>query len=312
MADASSPCQIEATQDLYGIGIRTGIYCQWIATMVAGVALPEEMVAIQTNTICFQCAIPGALLLATLRASIAQPEVLIVVPLAFGGFSAAQAFGNGASLVEAGTARGASPLRALIMLQMFGFLVGYGLWFWWGGVDNVSPAACTYYAFVFGKVMITRLRVFGIAISIFGGFCFMIAEFVFLILPTLSCIRAGRRATAQYFTAPGFLSRDKETPRWQIWARIVVNVASVCYIIVMVEMTLAWNPTLEGANTLESVGQLVPLIIGVAGLLRISYSLLRKPIQADSSISQTHSSPPGIGLVDTAQQHPGVKSTLNN
>ena len=277
-----------ATQDLYGIGIRTGIYCQWIATMVAGVALPAETVAIQTNTMCLQCAILGALILMTVRASIAQPDVLIIVPLTFGGFLAAQTFEHGTSLVGAATAKGASALRTLVMLHIFGVLVGYSLWFWWEGVDNLSPAACTYYAFVFGKVMIARLRVFGIAISIFGGLCFIIAELFFLIWPTLSCIQAGRRVTAQYFiTAPG-ISR--------IWARIAISVASVCYVIIMVEMTLTWNPTIEGANTLESVGQLVPLTIGVTGLLRISYLLLRKPLQVGSGRSQRHSPSREIGL----------------
>lgn len=91
----SISCQILATQDLYGIGTRTGTYCQWIATLVAGIALPEEAVSIQTTTICFQCAVLGALVVITLRGSIAQPEVLIIVPLVFGGFVATQTFEQG-------------------------------------------------------------------------------------------------------------------------------------------------------------------------------------------------------------------------
>jgi hypothetical protein len=192
------------------------------------------------------------------------------------------------------------------MLQIFGVLVGYSLWFWCEGVDSVSPAACTYYAFVFAKVMITRLRVFGIAISALGGFCFIAAQVLFLIWPTLSCIQAGRRVTAQYFiTAPGISFGDKGTPRWQIWVRIAISVGSVCYVIVMVELTLAWNPTIKGANTLESVGQLVPLMIGMIGLLRIFYLLLRKRLLQDgSSRSQRHGLPSEIGLWDGPQQHP--------
>jgi hypothetical protein len=305
MGNEDFPCHIEATQDLYGIGIRTGIYCQWIATILAGVALPEETAAIQTNTICFQCAILGALILLTARATIDQPEVLIIVPLAFGGFSAAQTFEHGTSLVGTAAAKGASALRTLVMLQIFGVLVGYSLWFWWEGVDSMSPPGCTYYAFVFAKVMIASLRVFGIVMSILGGLCFIVAELLFLIWPTLSCIQAGRRVTAQYFiTAPGISFGDKGTPRWQIWVRIAISVGSVCYVIVMVELTLAWNPTVEGANTLESVGQLVPLIIGMTGLLRIFYLLLRKRLQDGSSGSQRHGLPREIGLWDGPQQHP--------
>ncbi|KAH6618145.1 hypothetical protein B0J18DRAFT_436613 [Chaetomium sp. MPI-SDFR-AT-0129] len=325
-SSSSPPCQINTTQDLYGIGIRTGIYCQWAATMAAGIALPEETAAIRTNTICFQCAILGALILMTARGSIAQPEVLIIVPLAFGGFSAAQTFEYGTSLVGTGTATGtgtakgagasasASPLRTQIMLQIFGVLVGYSLWFWWEGVETVSPAGCTYYAFVFGKVSIVRLRVFGIVMSIFGGICFVNAEVLVLVVPMLSCIRSGRRVTAQYFiTTPGRISSGgKETPRWQIWVRIAINVVSVCYFIVMIELTLAWNPTIKGANTLESVGQLVPLVVGVTGLLRISYLLLRKPLQVGSSRSRRQSLPREIDLGDGTEQHPRRVYTLNS
>lgn len=42
--------------------------------------------------------------------------------------------------------------------------------------------------------------------------------------------------------------------------------------VVAVELTIAWN-NVTGVYTLESTGQLIPVIIGVVGLLRVLHGL---------------------------------------
>ena len=48
----------------------------------------------------------------------------------------------------------------------------------------------------------------------------------------------------------------------------------------MVELTLLWNP-IVGANSMDSVGQLVPLVIGATGLCKVLYLLLRERLHRE-------------------------------
>ncbi|KAK0712537.1 hypothetical protein B0T26DRAFT_339546 [Lasiosphaeria miniovina] len=184
-------------------------------------------------------------------------------------------------------------LRTLVMLQILSALAGYSLWFWCKGLDSILPVAdaeagadvapCTYYAFVLSRAEVSRLRVFGILMSGLGGICFVVADSLSLIGPALSCIPSGRRIAVWHLMAAalgiGNAQDTMDTPPWRIWAKMMASVAAVGYIVVTVEVTLAWNP-IEGANDMDSVGQPVPLIIGGMGLARMAYLLLRERLQA--------------------------------
>ncbi|KAK3366652.1 hypothetical protein B0T24DRAFT_596566 [Lasiosphaeria ovina] len=304
-----------AAQDLYGVGIRAGTYCQRIATLVAGMALPEEAASIQTTTIYFQCAVLGTLILVTLRRNIAQPEVLVIVPLVFGGFVAAQTFEPGTMrLIGGGGTGGARQkmpfgLRALVMLQILGALAGYSLWFWCKGLDSTLPAEadpdaapCTYYAFMLSRVEVSRPRVFEVLMSGLGGICFVVADALSLVGPALSYITSGRRIAVWHLIAAalgiGDAQDTMDTPRWRIWAKMIVSFTAIGYIVVMVEITLAWNP-IEGANGMDSVGQLVPLIIGAMGLVKIAYLFLRERLQVHSG--SPLASPNGSGELELSE-----------
>jgi len=269
-------CTIRAIPDLYGIGFRVGTYCQWVATLLAGAALPDEIGTMHANTICFQCAVLAALVLMTCKGAVQQPEVLVVILLAFGGFLAAQMFEYG---MAGRPAKGTSAVRSFVVLQVFGGLIGYCLWFWWRGVGSLlppAPASCVYYTFAFHRCSVASLRIFGIVMSIVGGVLFVVAEALAVTLPVLRSLRGGRKVALQHIISSsspwlGHLWM----PRSRIWLQMALSVASISYLVVMVEMTLWWNP-IVGANRMDSVGQLLPLVIGATGLLRVLYILLRE------------------------------------
>ncbi|KAK0738671.1 hypothetical protein B0T18DRAFT_422555 [Schizothecium vesticola] len=269
-------CTIHAIPDLYGIGFRVGTYCQWLATLLAGAALPDEAGTMHANTICFQCAVLAALVLLTRKGVVQQPEVLVVILLAFGGFLAAQMFEYGLS---GRPAKGTSAVRSFVVLQVFGGLIGYSLWFWWRGVGSLlppAPASCVYYTFAFCRCPVASLRVFGIVMSIVGGALFVVAEALALTLPLLRSLRGGRKVALQHIITPSSpWPGHLWMPRSRIWLQMVLSVVSMCYLVVMVEMTLFWNP-IVGANRMDSVGELLPLVIGATGLLRVLYILLRE------------------------------------
>src|ERR1700733_1442535 len=49
----ADPCSFVGNADLYGTGTRFGIYCQWLATVIANYK-PDEVSAMQTINLSFQ------------------------------------------------------------------------------------------------------------------------------------------------------------------------------------------------------------------------------------------------------------------
>lgn len=102
-----------------------------------------------------------------------------------------------------------------------------------------------------------------------------------------------------------YLTKEKEPPDWKLvaiasdiqlsqaplkkstfkWASLAIqHLVIVVGLIVQVELTIYWNHV-TGLQSLSSLGQLIPFILGVGGLLQVlwgKWSLLRKGIREDS------------------------------
>lgn len=101
------------------------------------------------------------------------------------------------------------------------------------------------------------------------------------------------------------LTKEKEPPNWKLvaiasdiqlsqaplkkstfnWASLAIqHLVIVVGLIVQVELTIYWN-NVTGLQSLSSLGQLIPFILGVGGLLQVlwgKWSLLRRGIREDS------------------------------
>ncbi|KAF9894821.1 hypothetical protein FE257_004442 [Aspergillus nanangensis] len=150
-------CAFDGDEDLYGIGVRVGIYCQWMATLLARtMVIPEETSSAEDTNLCFQVALLSTLLFAITgrKQPVIAPEVLVTLPLCFGGFAIASALSMGFREVGAPSR---SLIRLLFSVNLFGLLVGVNMWFWWRGIYLLHDPACTYYTFMFSKVTIDHL-----------------------------------------------------------------------------------------------------------------------------------------------------------
>lgn len=56
-------------------------------------------------------------------------------------------------------------------------------------------------------------------------------------------------------------------------------IAGLVYIVLAIELTLVWN-SISGVYTIGTVGQLIPFVIGAAGLLKIFYKIFAKRVIA--------------------------------
>lgn len=269
-------CLFPANQDLYGIGVRVGLYCQWVATLMATEALPEEADALRSNNICFQIAIMVSMVVLTSKRSIIQPEIMIALPLCFGGFSAATYPVVSHAATRATDHVQQSIFQDLLAIQTFGALTAYSCWFWWHGMADMSACPCVYYVFIFYKVEIEKLRIFGIIMSIIGCLVFLFVNAMY-ITRVISILRDRLSTSFQWFASTQTYAPSLG-PRWHRWLTLFISAISMVYLAIMVEMTIAWNE-ITGSYSVDSHGQLVPLIIGVSALVKVCFLQFRRKMQ---------------------------------
>lgn len=211
------------------------------------------------------------MILVTVRGTLVDQEVLVILLLTFGGFLAVRIFDP--PLPPRADSDDASPsaVRFLIIIQVFSVSTAYNSWFWWRGVLALESSTCHYYTLVFAKVDILKLRVFALVISTLCTVFVAVVEALLVWLTPMLLGAGPRKALKQLiWTRLPLLSDRRETARWKLWCANGLTLVSMVYVVLMVEFTVSWG-LLDGANAIDSVGQLLPLVGGVTGLLRTLY-----------------------------------------
>lgn len=151
---ARAACSIQGNSDFYGLGIRIGIYLQWVTSFLANHLLEDAIWDnLTTNTI-FLLALFVALVVATVEGSVQPAEVVVLLQLCFGFlFSILSIWG----LRTRYRAR-QRPVRFPLLSATFRLMIAtaisiYSAWFWIHDAA-ISPAAgrCSYYTFFFAKL----------------------------------------------------------------------------------------------------------------------------------------------------------------
>jgi hypothetical protein len=245
-------CGFSGNMDLYGVGIRVGLYLQWIATLLTTLFRPGDEDPIRVVNLLIQSAIFIGLILLTGRHQLNPVEPVITIWLLFGALSSL-------------TGGGINPLGRFsggYRVLLYSGIAGYACWFWFSGLDNMllSKPRCSTVAF-FGNVSITGpFRTFNKVASVIGlAVCVVFIGVDVAVLLGLWGMRE---------------SEKPSRPRAQIELTfmsaviIVVSMAAVEYLIKTNQIT--------GVNDILSVGQTIPLFAGIFGLLELIMTLLRK------------------------------------
>jgi len=165
----SSPeCVFEGNSDLYGLGIRIGIYLQWISGLLANCFHADsvrDMLA--TNTI-FLIALFTALAIISTEDTVLAAEVTILLQFCFGFvFTVSSTWGWRVSARQLNSAKEfGNPvyfplLGSAIRLCLTTSICAYNVWFWFVGLGKLSKAACDPVGFLFAPVDLLRhARVF--------------------------------------------------------------------------------------------------------------------------------------------------------
>ena len=160
-------CAIKGNSDFYGLGIRIGIYLQWITSFLANHFVPDSIDShLETNTI-FLLALFIATVFATARRTIQSAEIVVLLQLCFGFlFSILSVWGiRTRRRMHEGQKeeRIRFPLLgAFFRLTLATAMCAFGLWFWFHGASlHHQHSGCPDFAFLFARVDIAnRARVF--------------------------------------------------------------------------------------------------------------------------------------------------------
>ncbi|KAK4504225.1 hypothetical protein PRZ48_005141 [Zasmidium cellare] len=273
-------CGFVGSEDAYGLGIRIGAYTQWFASLLAQMLPKVESEALRTVNTCFQIAILASLAYWTCTApdTLHPAEAFIMLLFCFGGVSACQSWSrnpfNSMFGSEAFSLRGIGDfIRNLVALGA----CSYGLWLTIRGRTRLDETACRTRVFFFAPVnLFGWYRYVLMAIFSFGILCGL--------LITVACML---HAYHQYDAwlkdwRNNSISVEPEPNERPSIAVFLTTCIALGVFIVAVELTIIWNG-IEGVQACNSVGQLFPLIVGVAGLLRIMWCFARALVVGEIS-----------------------------
>lgn len=147
-------CGLDGNSDLYGLGIRAGIYMQWISSFIMYGWYPEGKEGLTESYIIFLFAIMVVLIAQTAQAApVYAVEILLLTYFIFGGALAVTSVGvrrrNWERLKRNGR------FRALSVTLILTAAAIYCSWFWIHGLNNAGnflPTPCGTYVFFFAKV----------------------------------------------------------------------------------------------------------------------------------------------------------------
>ena len=136
-------------QDLYGLGIRAGIYLQWVSSFFANNLLPNTHKELQQVYLVFSLAICIATLVSTFtKACIFGIEIEILYWMYWGGFVCV--FASSPSPIKLGSKIewiGLDWITAILFVKHM-LMTYHGIWFIWSAYDQVfSRMPCGTYQF---------------------------------------------------------------------------------------------------------------------------------------------------------------------
>ena len=139
-ADTAVQCGFAGNNDLYGLGLRVGIYLQFIATFAAKFFLPNEFKYLQAITLVYVSANLIAVIRETTLHTVRACEIFIIFWILVPQFQPA---------IKLGVLNTPQTLISGVVMAFSIFME----WFYFRGIDGLPPPpGCQDYGFFFAKV----------------------------------------------------------------------------------------------------------------------------------------------------------------
>lgn len=274
----------------YGLGIRIGVYLQWVTSAVAYGFLPTEAESVRGVNNCFQAAMFAGLLFITITkgSDLYAVEAYMMLIFCMGGVCSGDAKEDGGIFKAKQFAyHRASNIGGLIRFVLStGFCV-YGLWFFFAGMDHMRHPPCSTWAYFFAKVnLYTWLRTFMKIVFVLMGTIHSVVIF-WPIAHKLCCTSSASNDDAVFGTQLELEPEDTTRPKvgkGLEGTSMVILSGSLISFMLTVELMIRWNH-IDGVNELGSTGQLLPLIMAVGSFIRVLHLFTKEGKKSDERIS---------------------------
>lgn len=241
--DADPHCGFAGNNDAYGLGIRLGIYIQWLTSAATSCLDQDGSQSVTGISNCYRLALFIGLLFMTIKSGsqLQASEASVMFLLGAGG-----AF----TTVSAPTSRerdSTAALGATVQVLIRIALGSYAVWFFATGMDNMLHPPCSASGF-----LLVEVDLYGWARVLFGVIagCHILVNVCVLL----------SSAVAVAAPAPG--PRGDMTGYKGFAAGIVV----LSLFVTGVELLIRWNH-IEAVGRIDSTGQLLPLVVSLGTLV---------------------------------------------
>ncbi|KAI0122241.1 hypothetical protein F4814DRAFT_408044 [Daldinia grandis] len=258
--DNTSGCPIQGKTDLYGLGVRLGLYLQFIAIVLARPSVKYTFKAITGSTITFVLANFIVLVKESASKTLFAPEAyllfLLLVPQLM------------VNIINIDIPNEHTNPHGTVALLLWGLFCFYFSWFWWVGLDVLPMSGCEdEFGFFFTKVSLRGW------FRTFNKVLWAMSDIALVITISLTAIRAlmtylsqeerdglrVARTTSEKITAHNVLQQIL----LQGWSFVPFAI-----FVSGAEITLRYND-IRGVNTVNSASQLVPLVLALGLLVHV-------------------------------------------
>ncbi|KAH8802463.1 hypothetical protein F5884DRAFT_802110 [Xylogone sp. PMI_703] len=301
---AGESCGFEGNSDIYGLGIRLGIYFGWISSCISFHGRFNERWStglVDVATI-FEIAIfIATVVLATdLKSTVYSVELMLMTLIFFGDFYFVQI----AAVLSYRNFSGMFSLAGLILrFALCIAMLSFAVWLWFPGFDQFQQTPCGSYVFIFAKVPIAvsgvrkflralacihmLLWTLPLAMGLFPCLGALLMGFMIILIEALMTDRNGKDGRLGFLASAASFwqtpledlggddkgdSQNEEPPFWDTDSArrkrrnaLFVLPVLIAIMIIAVELTIAFN-SISGVYTIKSTGQLIPFVIGVGGI----------------------------------------------
>ncbi|KAK5998386.1 hypothetical protein PT974_00765 [Cladobotryum mycophilum] len=228
--------------DLYGLGVRAGLYAQWTATLLTTVFEQRDVGTYRVANLIIQVSIFLGLCIES-KPGQSVIGALVTQYLLMGSLSSVT--GDGVSHL--------SHMSGIARILFYLALSSYGCWFWFTGIDEMTTPGCPDIAF-FGETSLHgRFRTAGKVAACAG----LVICFCALLASIHMTTKRFRNGFANAFVRP-----PKKRPQVEI-SLVFLSMALIGCSIYLIEHLISVNDIKEvDAKKITSVGQLIPLLAG--------------------------------------------------
>ncbi|KAH0606678.1 uncharacterized protein H6S33_003512 [Morchella sextelata] len=147
--DALEPCGFAGNQDIYGLGIRIGLYAQWLSTYISNWLHNKKLTKMRDINTMFQL----AMLVALMSIANQDPKPHVIDPFII----IIQVIGSASTITDKATHKSewkGTSWGGMIRFFVYWAVSCYAVWFWFLGINKFAElpnATCDPIGFAFSK-----------------------------------------------------------------------------------------------------------------------------------------------------------------